>query len=460
MRKIELSPRRWLISPVAIKARDLDGNALLAFAAAERGWGMVLGTSRLKTRPYIPCGLVLEKSLSIGKAAENIAEWRSAGHKLAAWCEEGLIYKDVETYRRLKFERPAYDLVDRYFTWGKHQADDLVGKLGCNPDKLRITGNPRFDLHRPDLRAVFADRVENIRQRYGRFILVNTKFSTFNGFAKSGRNIPVMRARGMLQTEEHEAEARGLNDFQGSVFRSFMELIEQLPQRFPDYTVVVRPHPSENHEPWHAKAATLPNVEVVYEGNVAAWILASEICIHNNCTTGVEAYLMDKPTISYRPTCDPRFDLFLPNALSGEAFELEQMLDMIAAALNGGVISNGKDTTASAESARYFIANVDGKWACDAILDALDDADLPEMPMSHSVSRLQQVGAGLRRYLRPMKRFGRRREKNLRDRFTKQKFDGMAQAELRAFLKAAQKTTGRFKNVQIAELEKDVLCIY
>ena len=37
----------------------------------------------------------------------------------------------------------------------RHQASDLVDKLGCDGDKIVIAGNPRFDLHRPELRGVF-----------------------------------------------------------------------------------------------------------------------------------------------------------------------------------------------------------------------------------------------------------------------------------------------------------------
>ena len=206
-------------------------------------------------------------------------------------------------------------------------------KLGCSRGKICVTGNPRFDVHRPDLRAVLADRAAQIRRQHGRYFLVNTKFSTFNGFAGSVKNVSGMRARGMLQTEEHEAEAKGLEAFQGSIFAMFMQLIGELSRGYPDYAIVIRPHPSENHEPWRLKAATLPNVKVVYQGNVAEWILASEICIHNNCTTGVEAYMLGKPSVSYRPFQNPRYDLFLPNALSSEPNDLDQLLELVAARL-------------------------------------------------------------------------------------------------------------------------------
>ena len=34
---------KWLILPIETKVRELDGKVLLAAAAAERGWGVILG---------------------------------------------------------------------------------------------------------------------------------------------------------------------------------------------------------------------------------------------------------------------------------------------------------------------------------------------------------------------------------------------------------------------------------
>ena len=457
--RLELSPRRWLLSPIAIKARDLDGNALLAFIAAERGFGVLLGNAKLKNSKYAPRGYVIEKNLRPGKATQLIQHSRANGHKVGAWCDEGLIYKDAETYRRLKFDRQAYELLDAYFTWGRNQATDLVEKLGCSEAKIRVTGNPRFDLHRPDLRPILHDRAERIRRRHGSFILVNTKFSTFNGFAGSEKNVSGMRARGMLQTPEHEEEAKGLQAFQGSVFTAFMQLIEGLSRQFTHHNVVVRPHPSEDHEPWRTKAATLPNVEVIYQGNVAEWILASDVCIHNNCTTGVEAYLLGKPSISYRPVCDHRYDFFLPNALSSEAHKLDQLLEVVSIALRGNPI-DGKVASGKAEIAQYFIANTADKWASELIIDAIDQEDLPEgSPLFH-VKSLERFSFGIKRYLRPLKQLSAPDHAAARDRFAKQKFDRLSRGEVLDLLKAAQRTTGRFAEVQVAQLEDDVVCIY
>ena len=151
-----------------------------------------------------------------------------------------------------------------------------------------------------------------------------------------------MRAIGKVNTSEQEAEALGQIDFHRTGFHKFMELMDEVSRQFPQYTVVVRPHPSERHDAYKAKAATLPNVKVICEGNVVEWILASDACVHNNCTTGVESYLLGKPAISYRPLCDPKFDLYLPNALSAEAFDLDTVMDLLDKTLRGEAIRHGQ----------------------------------------------------------------------------------------------------------------------
>src|SRR5262245_16336698 len=122
-RRVELSPRRWLLLPIAYQGRELEGNALLAFEAAERGWGVILSSKGLRYGKNLPCGLILQKELCPGKSKRLVSGSRANGHKVGAWCEEGLIYPDVEYYGRLKFEREGYEELDIYFAWGTHQAE-------------------------------------------------------------------------------------------------------------------------------------------------------------------------------------------------------------------------------------------------------------------------------------------------------------------------------------------------
>jgi hypothetical protein len=225
-----------------------------------------------------------------------------------------------------------------------------------------------------------------------------------------------------------------------------MELAEEFSRRFPDYTIVVRPHPAERINPWHAKAATLPNVRVVREGNVAEWLLACEVCVHTNCTTGIEAYLLDRKSISYRPVRDSRFDLFLPNFLSAEAFELQEVVDLVAGALRGEALALPRDPRRT-EVARHFIENMNGKHACAKIMDILESADVREEPLSIRVKPLMGLRSAVGRTL---SRRDNAAEIN----------DEIDTYQLLQLLDAARKISGRFHNLQAAEIDQTLHCIY
>jgi len=257
--------------------------------------------------------------------------------------------------------------------------------------------------------------------------------------------------------------------FHRAGFYKFIQLVEELSRHYPQYTVIVRPHPSERHDPWKAKAATLPNVKVISEGNVAEWILASDACVHNNCTTGVESYLLGKPAISYRPVCDPQFDLYLPNALSAEAFDLTTCVEFVGKTLRGEQIETANKAAYRAAIAGEFIENLHGKRACERFLDALDTLDLPEEPLVYAGGAIRDIAFSARKRFRSMRRASRHGVKVSRT-WAKQSAerkrshalasDNVTETDLLEFLAAAQRVTGRFGGVRVAALQKELVCVF
>ena len=357
-------------------------------------------------------------------------------------------------------ERATFDLLDLLFCWGKNQHHDVVNILGYDPSKIVVTGNPRFDLHRPELRGMFAEKVSRLKRKHGPFILVTTKFSRYNGISEDyEKKIANARRIGKVLTSDHEDEMRGLREFHKIGFESFVKLIHELSQRHPDFTIVVRPHPSENHDRWHEVTAGLPNVKVIFDGNVIEWIMASEILIHNNCTTGVEAYFLGKAAISYRPISDPRFDMYLPNALSIQSFDLARTHGLVRAFLAGQSIQD-EGHSERAETARYFLANAEGKLACERMMDALDSMTLAEQPLSVSTPWLAHFRKAVSRNLGKLHRSLTRGEAKARMRFQTQKFDGLRKSELLERLRSAQQVTGRYRGIKAIKVAEDVFCIY
>ena len=330
-------------------------------------------------------GILIEKNIAPGTAAK-IAPFLKRGGRVSALCEEGLVYVSGLEYTSRRIELKTYGLIDTFFCWGQNQADDVAAFLGSN-HKLAVTGNPRMDLHRPEFRGIWAGRAAEIRRNNAPFILINTRFSRYNGNIAGDALVVKMISRGKLQTKEQIDTARELITHHHAGFEAFMKLIDRISIEFPKYNIVIRPHPFERMSPWKTKSRSLPNVRVTREGNVAEWLLAAEISIHTNCTTGVEAYLLDRTSISYRPIPDARFDMRLPNALSTEVLDIEVLIDTVKAALGGVRLNTAISATEKAGLVRHYIANAEGATACEKILQELEHVDVPEDPLAIRVGQ-------------------------------------------------------------------------
>jgi surface carbohydrate biosynthesis protein len=269
--------------------------------------------------------------------------------------------------------------VSHLFAWGEDNAE-LWRQYPQLPAgiPIHVTGNPRGDLLRPEIRTFYQKEAEQIRNTYGQFILINTNFNHVNAFFPSQNLFQPPKklgeeprfgqaARGM--SREY---AQGFRDHKQAVFADFKRLIPALDASFPDYTIVVRPHPTENHEIYHSIAAQCQRVKVTNEGNVVPWLMATRALIHNGCTTGVEAYVMRVPAISFRATVNNYYDdgfYRLPNRLSHQNFDFEQLRQMLQRILSGQ-----RGAASSAETKALLdrhLAAQNGPLACERIVDVL-----------------------------------------------------------------------------------------
>ena len=80
-------PRRWLLLPIETKAREFHAKTLLAAAAAERGFDVLLGDQNaiLAQLAHLPVGIYVDKSIARTKVA-HFQLLRDAGYVVCAWC--------------------------------------------------------------------------------------------------------------------------------------------------------------------------------------------------------------------------------------------------------------------------------------------------------------------------------------------------------------------------------------
>jgi len=438
-----MTDRPWVLLPIETKVREFHAKILQSAVLAERGFDVVLGeqNAMIRQMPWLPRGVYIDKSVARTKS-KPFRRLADAGNKIAAWCEEGLVYRDRETYLHERVSPDTLALADLFFAWGQNQADDVGGHVPEAKGKIKISGNPRFDVLRPELRGLFDDDAQAHRQNYGPYILVATNFSRYNHFMGYDFWIEALKKRGTITTAGQLKFFQHWREYLGELYRGFATALPVLASAFPNHRIVVRPHPSENHDAWRRETADLGNVTVAFEGSVIPWIAGSDALIHNSCTTGVEAYLLGKPVIAYQPATDEVLDSHLPNALSRQAFEPDELVAMVTQGLHAG----GPEPDES--NADQYIAAQSGPLAAERVADGLAELNLAPAPHAPALgARLRIAGENAAAMLAPLVR--RLRLGAKAQAYANQKFPGITLDEVRSALVQLSQVSGRFADVRV-----------
>lgn len=320
---------------------------------------------------------------------------------------------------------------------------------------------------RPEMHGFFEDDVAKLRRTYGDFILINSNFNHINSFYPvQGLFLPVTKpgevpkfgraARGM--TREF---AEGFRDHKLAIFEDFKGLIPSLERAFPDYTIVVRPHPTEKHEVYHKIAAQCERVRVTNEGNVIPWLMAAKALIHNGCTTGVEAFVMRVPAISYRSTVNDYYDYGfyqLPNRLSHQCFDFEELQTTLRRILAGEI--GATDGNESHVLIDHHLAATSGSLACERIVEVIekitaDRSRLPEPTLKDQVDgRLRATTRRLvKRFLSYLP------DSHNRPEFHRHRYPGISLDEVRERVLRIKKTLGDSKELKVDQISSEIFQI-
>jgi surface carbohydrate biosynthesis protein len=458
-----------LLIPVENQVRELDAKLLLACVAAKRGFTSIIGP-KWKIESHIasfPRGIVLSKSLRVAKRSFFPIS-RLLGHEIVSWDEEALVHLPAKMYFLRRLPPVGLEHVSHLFAWGEDNAE-LWRQYPQLPSgiPIHITGNPRVDLLRPDMQGYYRAEADQICKTYGDFILINTNFNHVNAFYPT-QNLfqPVKKpgeqarfgqsARGM--TREY---AEGFRDHKQAVFEDFQKLIPELESAFPDLTIVVRPHPTENQEIYHKLAAQCQRVQITNEGNVVPWLMAAKVLIHNGCTTGVEAYVMRLPAVSYRMTVNDYYDdgfYHLPNRLSYQCFNFEELRVTLERIFSGELGAPGGEERE--ELIDHYIVARKGTLACERMIDVLGKIadDLAQIPEPTIGNRMAGWLKATRRRMKKVYKVYRPGSFRLAD-FEQHRYPGIPLAELAERLERFQQVLGDDTKLHIDQIHDKIFRI-
>jgi surface carbohydrate biosynthesis protein len=213
------------------------------------------------------------------------------------------------------------DILSGYFFWGSRLHAAFTDHETMSPDRLHLTGCPRFDFAAPRWRTLLDREQRGYLLVNANFPLVNARFSS-----KPGAERETMIRAGWNGSYID----RFLADLK-QVFANYLIEIGRLAAARPDRAILVRPHPFESEEVYRTALARHSNVVVDGTGSVLDMIQNSAAVIHLNCGTAVEAVLLEKLPIQleYLNTPTTAGHALLPARVSRAAMSFDELLDMV-----------------------------------------------------------------------------------------------------------------------------------
>jgi surface carbohydrate biosynthesis protein len=382
---------------------------------------------------------------------------RGLGHKISVLDEEALVYFSPASYHSHRVAECAMANIDEFFAWGPDNVRLIETAPGYRGQPIRVPGNPRMDLLRPELRGYFEPQVREYQERFGNFILINSNFGTVNHyFPKLSRVTATgVKLSKYIQPESFMAEAFG---FRAQIMEAFIAMLPRLADAFPTTPIVIRPHPAENHDTWRRAANGRANVHVIHEGNVYGWLLASSVKIHNGCTTAVESFLLDKPSVAYLPHRSEFYELGLPNSLSLSADSDDALLETVEDLLEHP--ERAAATRQQNEIASNYFAALDGPLAADRTADELIRLRVEGAGRTKPGLPVRLVARASATVREVEKRINERRpnHKNSRD-YTRHRFPGIAVEAVNEQIADYSRMLGRFETLRARAIGSNLFVV-
>jgi len=329
--------RSNILLPIEIENRELDYKLLLAVFFSEKN------TVYLGQHDYLySVSKFMTGGIYLGKNQFSIypdGSWRVRHDKLKKngfsvihLDEEGIFWGDEENHRQRLNRRMDVDQItnnDYICTWGSFQKEHYQHETKALSDNIVVTGNPRFSLLTDKYKGIYQESVDELKAKYKNFILIPTAFGLFNNFL--GHNDSFSKRRLFSNKYNVEDYLRQIDEwnYSGKTLCEFIKMITHLSHEYQDLNIVVRPHPSENIDIYNSAFSNFDNVFVEYSGEIQPWILASNVLIHDGCTTALEAYIANTPVINFQPFNDVKTNTFLTSSVSIKTDTIEGVSALI-----------------------------------------------------------------------------------------------------------------------------------
>ena len=331
---------------VEISSRELDSKLLLATLAASRGHRVIVsdlaGIEKGVKNGVLAPGIFHTKSLSAHKVKiSRHKRMIDKGFMVTSLDEEGSLNDyGYEGDAKIRFSNQTIEQSAAVFGWGTDDVDTLKKIYPKHSHKIYKTGSPRADLWKP----LFSDywSVPSAVPKKP-FLLISCNTGYANNINSFGKLIKFENEMGRYQSNPKHLEmtmGRYAEDFNKML--AYIKAVKYLSAHNNGYDIVLRPHPAEDIEAWKIILNGIPNVHVIRDGPIEAWVKNAFAVMHNSCTTALEATISKKPVVTY-VLPGQKYSPQLANELGYRVKSVEELLNKINTIFDNGIISKKKE---------------------------------------------------------------------------------------------------------------------
>ncbi|MDZ4150149.1 surface carbohydrate biosynthesis protein, partial [Methylicorpusculum sp.] len=222
--------------PVETKSREFDSKCLIALSLINRGVTVLVASSRFRFTNLNLSGVVLLKSAA-NFELQYIKDLKSKQIKCCALDEEGLVHTGIDREHALRFSQETINELDQVFFNGRAEKEVLERFYEFSTNKGVITGNPRFDIYKKNLRSYYSEEATLIKKKYGRFILIPSRFGMVNFDLNSKDAYLSFVTKLFTLSKEDSAIFEGFEKHTKIIYDAFISLLPKLSRLFPDITI-------------------------------------------------------------------------------------------------------------------------------------------------------------------------------------------------------------------------------
>jgi surface carbohydrate biosynthesis protein len=331
------------------KWRDLPNLTALKLALEKAGHRVLLSTTK-DAMPMIgafrPHCVVLNH-LFATRNQRQAAQLKSNGIGVVILPTEGAARPELRPL--IEGEFADFSGMDMHLAWSEIAAQGLRGRWNLDAEAVPALGCSRFDFYTPRFAAAITPRDAFCRQHgldpARQIVTWATAFNQAerhcdaaslnyfvqeaedNGYATCYRRIGIDPTTvPQLQAQERNASTT-----------AFLALVAALP----DVQFVIRPHPAESRDFYQREleARGVRNVRFCRQDYIWNVLNASSVHLHRHCTTAVEAWMWDKPTIEMAFAAPVALAWPDREAGSDTASSADGLINLVRGYLAGGAIA-------------------------------------------------------------------------------------------------------------------------